>query len=396
MHITTNPDPFVANYVPGHGKDAILRSNEQLPITENCLPLPPPHANVPRVFVHIGPHKTGTTSIQDYFACNTEFLKQHNTYYLGKINMYDVKKCIQVPPDFLRPIIQTPSFQGLAKLRYMMHHYTSQGSNVIMSSEDIFNVPKNYTDELFVNLTHVYPVVGYRRYHEWLLSSYRFTFGEPKWYDMERWRNWDGHDNIPTLAEFITQFSNRMHPTLESLRKFYEMSQSTVRSCPQVLNFHSGDVTKEFMKLITEEDSIPASFYTNVNDESKIFAVDAEMLALKLHREGKIHIVLSRRVVVDVIQHKLAMLYKNSTPPLECLTSKEQRLLLEATKAAESQLLVYFQKPRNDKPVSKIDTRFCNINLTEMLEQPEWRNLMKKFKTGKLRQDDFKPVNSVP
>jgi hypothetical protein len=49
------------------------------------------------------------------------------------------------------------------------------------------------------------------------------------------------------------------------------------------------------MKLITTKESIPASFYTNFNDESKIFHVDAEMLALKeLHREGKIHIMLSR------------------------------------------------------------------------------------------------------
>ena len=374
--------------------ETTLNSNDA-----NCIPLPPPQANIPRIFIHIGPHKTGTTSLQDYLACNTEFLKRYNTHYLGKINMYDVKGCTMVPPDFLRPLIQTPSYQALSKLKYIVHYYQSRGKNVIMSSEDIFNIPRNQTDALFANLTHVYPVVGYRRYYEWLLSAYRFTYGEPKWYDLEVWRAWDGHDTIPSFREFVEMYNGRMHPTIEVSNKFRDMQHSTVKPCIQVLNFHNGDVTKEFMKLITQKDSVPTSVYTNVNDESKMFAVDSEVLALKLHREGKIHMVLSRRVVVDVIQFKLSLMYKNSTPPLSCLSPQEENSLLETTKTTEKQILPnYYGSPAGKSMLEtafreKSGTNaFCNIDFDEMLKDPSWVKLLIKLKAGKLRQSDFKPI----
>jgi hypothetical protein len=376
-------------------------SNErQLPNASDCLPLPPPFAKVPRIYVHIGPYKTGTTALQDYLACNTDFLKKQNTYYLGKINMYDVKRCNLVPPDFLRPLIQTPSLQVFSKLRYVMHHFRKQGGNVILSSEDIFSISKNYTSELFANFTHVYPVVGYRRYHDWLLSSYRFTFGEPKWYEMEMWKAWDGHNEIPTFRSFVGQYINKMHPTLESLHKFYEMQQpSAMQPCPQILNFHLGDVTKEFMKLITTTDSVPMPVYTNVNDERKLYAVDSEILALKLYGENKIHMLLSRRVVVDVLQHKLFLLYENSNPPLDCLSPEEERALLEATKSSEKHIIPELYDSQEGEAKLEADFRnasnrnvFCNIDLNTMLKEPPWEKLLLKLKAGKLRQDDFRPI----
>ena len=410
FHITHSVSDAIAQKIHVPAKQEVKAKSKQLAETKNeqllntnatnCIPLPPPQANIPRIYVHIGPHKTGTTSLQDYLACNTQFLKRQNTYYLGKINMYDVKGCIMVPPDFFRPLIQTPSYQALSKLKYIMHYYQSRGKNVIMSSEDIFNIPKNHTDELFANLTHVYPVVGYRRYYEWLLSAYRFNYGEPKWYDLEVWRAWDGHDTIPSFREFVGMYNGRMHPTLEVVKKFHEMQQSTARPCFQVLNFHIGDITQEFMKLITPKDSVPTSVYMNVNDESKVYAVDSEVLALKLHRERKIHIVLSRRVVVDVIQYKMSLMYKNSTPPLNCLSFEEETALLETTKTAEKQILPdYYNSPAGKsmlevafRQASEINA-FCNIDLDEMLKDPSWEKLLIKFKAGKLRQDDFKPLS---
>jgi len=312
--------------------------------------------------------------------------------------MYDVVKCDTVPPDFLRPLIQTPSYQGLSKLQYMIHHYRKRGSNVIMSSEDLFDMPNNYTIELFANVTTVYPVVGYRRHYEWLLSSYRFNYGEPKWYDMDKWRSWDGHDDIPTFRMFAKQYRDKIHPTIESLNKFYEMQQTKkVKTCPQILNFHLGDVTNEFMKLITLDD-VPTSVFTNVNDERRLYSVDSEILALQLYRQMKVHNVLSRRVVVDVLQHKMSLVYSNSTPPLDCLNSADEDVLLKQTKAAEKQILPeFYHSPSGESTIDKefqnaIDKKlFCNINLHEMLRDPVWDQTLLRLRKGRLRLDDFKP-----
>lgn len=74
------------------------------------------------------------------------------------------------------------------------------------------------------------------------------------------------------------------------------------------------------MKLIKLEDSVPASVFTNVNNERRPYSVDSGILALKLYRRFKVHNdVLSRRVVVDVLQHKMSLVYSNSAPPLDCL-----------------------------------------------------------------------------
>eukprot|EP00956_Cyclotella_meneghiniana_P026085 scaffold55597_cov68-Cyclotella_meneghiniana.AAC.6 len=215
---------------------------------------------------------------------------------------------------------------------------------------------------------------------------------------MDKWRSWDGHDDIPTFRMFAKQYRDKIHPTIESLNKFYEMQQTKkVKTCPQILNFHLGDVTNEFMKLITLDD-VPTSVFTNVNDERRLYSVDSEILALQLYRQMKVHNVLSRRVVVDVLQHKMSLVYSNSTPPLDCLNSADEDVLLKQTKAAEKQILPeFYHSPSGESTIDKefqnaIDKKlFCNINLHEMLRDPVWDQTLLRLRKGRLRQDDFKP-----
>ena len=378
-----------------------LQTHTPLKLNKDCMQLPPT-PKAPRVYLHIGPAKTGTTSIQDYLACNTEFLKDHNTHYLGKVNPNDIKKCGSVPPDFFRPLIQYPSIERMEKLREMMIWYQNKSQSVIISSENVFDIPKDLTDELFANMALVFPVIGYRRYYDWLLSSYRFNY-EPKWYDIGQWRSWDGHESIPTFRSFISQHrkEEEVHPTLAVMQNYTRtIQQSTsIKSCPQILNVHAGDVTQQFMTLITGKmDSLPISVHTNVNDEErKLYWVDAEILALKLHSEGRLALVLTRRIVVNVLQHKMSLLYnKNVTPPLDCLSTNEEEALLKATKLTEKQIVPeFFSSPLGE---AALETEFrdasdrkvfCNINFDEMLKDQAWDKVLLKLKSGRLQQSDF-------
>ncbi|KAL7516143.1 hypothetical protein ACHAWX_001189 [Stephanocyclus meneghinianus] len=383
-------------------------------VNDGCLPVS--SSPTPRIYLHIGPHKTGTTSLQDYLACNTEFLAQHRTHYLGKINPNDVKACPSVPPDLLRPLLQNPSARAAKQLQTAVAFHLSQNHSVILSSEDMLDIsPALLAEALSLSTTPavpIVPVVGYRRYHEWLTSLYRFRY-EPHWYDLDRWREWNDDDDddgsIPTLRSFVTPWiaERRAHPTLERLQNFSSFVVAWT-TCPLVLNLHADrDVATSFLEQITDAppSSMPPPWRANVRIREE-YAVDAEILALRLRREGKLAAVLPRRVVVDVLRNKMRSLYWKAdvevVPPLDCLGEEEEEALLRATREAEREVVSEFYR-RGGKDELEKEFRemagerheFCNVNLEEMLQEPGWETILWKLKMGRLREEDFAVRNVV-
>ncbi|KAL7476202.1 hypothetical protein ACHAW6_002080 [Cyclotella cf. meneghiniana] len=380
-------------------------------VNDRCLPVS--SSPTPRIYLHIGPHKTGTTSLQDYLACNTQFLAQHRTHYLGKINPNDVKACPSVPPDLLRPLLQNPSARAAKQLQTAVAFHLSRNHSVILSSEDMLDIsPALLAEALSLSTTPavpIVPVVGYRRYHEWLSSLYRFRY-EPHWYDLDRWREWDDDDDdddhaIPTMRSFVTPWieERRVHPTLGRLRNFSSFVAATAwTTCPLVLNLHSDrDITTSFLERITDAppSAMPPPRRANVRMRED-YAVDAERLALRLRREGKLAAVLPRRVVVDVLRNQMRSLYSKAdvgvVPPLDCLGEEEEEALLRATREAERDVVSEFYR-RGGKDELEKEFRemagerheFCNVNLEEMLQEPGWEIILWKLKMGRLREEDF-------
>eukprot|EP00804_Cyclotella_cryptica_P021393 CCRYP_021020-RA/>CCRYP_021020-RA protein AED:0.13 eAED:0.13 QI:163/1/1/1/0/0/2/106/489 len=427
--------------VPNRNAASSNENNAAYPLNDRCVPLSS-YSSPPRIYLHIGPHKTGTTSLQDYLACHTDFLAQHHTHYLGKINPNDVKPCRSVPtPDLLRPLIQHPSPKVVERLRRAVSFHLSRNHSVILSSEDMTEIPPGLLVEALsltedVNRTtfQIVPVVGYRRYHEWMVSLYRFQY-EPHWYDLDRWREWEEEEeedgeSIPTFRTFVNRWNEegRVHPTLETwfnvstlLAQFTELSTTAkstaaaattiILSCPQILNLHTkDDMTTSFLKLITNTtnpSTFPPPWHTNVHIP-KPYAIDAERLALKLYREKRLAPVLPRRVVVNVLQNKMALLYPKSSngtttttttivPPLDCLTNKEEEALLRLTRVAEERIVPEFfyngggnvSLEEEFREMAREQTAFCNVRLEEMLQESGWDTMLMKLKMGRLREEDF-------
>lgn len=363
-------------------KSTVLKTKEQ-PIThsQKCVK-PNPQSN-PAVFLHIGPPKTGTTSLQDYLACNTEILSKYNTMFLGKVNYKDVEQCESVPTDFDRPMVQYRSERGMRKLRAEIIKLRLQDQSVILSDEDYGNVPVELLGKLFANMTHVYPIVAYRRYYDWLLSYYKFTY-QPKWYE-PMWNNWEGHktDSIPSFRAFLKEFDGASHPTLKLMHMFSGILQEVTEesTCPQVLNLHEGEITEQIMTVVTgtnHTDKLPAPTASNVNHAAQ-FAVDMERLALKLYHQGIVPRYLARRKFVSMLQSQLDVMYVNSTPPLDCFSAEEENALLNKTKVAESMIVPdYFQSPEGEVALvsgfwrASIKKSFCNIDLDAMLNEDAW------------------------
>lgn len=347
-----------------------------------------------RIFVHVGPPKTGTTTLQDYFACNTATLLQYKTHFLGKVNPKDVKTCVQVPKDFIRPVIQYASQKGLSYLRTEIKNITSQNESVILSDEDFGTVSVPLLNELFANMTQVIPIVVYRRYHEWLLSLYNFHY-KPKWYDKKSWNKWDGHtiDAIPTFRAFLNQQDYMTHPTLQLYNKFSRTVEGATGhpSCTQVLNLHEGEIVQEFIALFAgtnESKLFPQPTKSNVNQHLP-YSVDMERLALKLVHEGKVDITTPRRQFVSMLHHQLNSLYfyRNTTPPLDCLSEDEENSLLQKTKDAERGLVPdYFGTERGEPMLEtgfhkmRDEKAFCNVDLDRMLGEDGWADFLAKSK----------------
>lgn len=386
----SSPDA-AAGILGSSGVDDLLRNATTITVdvesvNTNCL-----QATKKRVFVHIGPPKTGTTSLQDYFACNTETLAKFDTIFLGKINPKDVKQCSDVPIDFDRPMVQYRSGKAAYKLRREVMKYTSQNKTVILSDEDYINTPVAVLENFLVNIAaQVIPVVVYRRYHEWLLSLYNFKF-MPKWYE-RNWKKWEGHslDNIPTFRSFAAQREG-MHPTLKLMNDFSSIVEKATGSppCTQVLNLHDGEILKEFAALIVgrnNSNSFPAPVRSNVN-KAPPFSVDMERLALKLYMEGRVNAtIIPRRDFVSKLHSHVKWLYlnRNSTPPLDCYSPDEEKSLLEKTIHAESLIVPKFFSDNGKAPLEvgfqklSENKAFCNVDLDEMLREggDAWAQLL--------------------
>lgn len=357
--------------------------------TKNCL------ESSKRVFVHIGPMKTGTTSIQNYFACNSQTLDLYHTHYLGKVNPRDVKQCKQTPIDYDRPAVQYHSKQATAKLRHEILKYTSQNNSVILSDEGFVHMPPSLLDILFANITHVIPVVAYRRYHEWLLSLYHFKYNR-KWYE-RNWNAWEGHqlDDIPMLREFASQHGTTFHPTLELMNNFSTHVERITGAapCTKILNVHQGEIVQELTSLIVGENQfgsiekannfLKQSIRSNVN-KGLPFSVDVERLALKLNLERRVNTTAkSRRQVVSMLHTQIKKLYLNSTPPLNCLNLDEENALLWKAKDAERLIVPDFFASEEGEVLLEAqfhklsaEKAFCNLDLDEMLGEDGWEQFI--------------------
>ena len=312
------------------------------------------------------PRKTGSTSLQNYLTQHADYIRQHyHATYLGKVNPrnFHRRRRKSLPQDYLRQLNQFHVANGTLRFREIVRkHVLEQRHDVILSDEALdqqslvellqhlvvpITISNNNDDTPPTHRPLVYktvPIFVYRRYHEWLLSMYRFEYA-PKWYEANEWTNWptnihnkttlstntsnfihEHHDtplpsssfSIPTFAEYLSRFlsNDAPPPLLQSIRQFQQAwqhvhlktktnrpSHSVLPPCVHILrtDHHptNQSLTEQFMALVVNSSSTttlrrssphefpPETRRSNVNPQVA-FATDAERMALFLHYEGVI------------------------------------------------------------------------------------------------------------
>lgn len=148
----------------------------------------------PTAILHVGPHKTGTTSIQAAFSFYADSLAKENYFYLGKVNREyeglfhcdDVVKpyvfdCIRSDVDILSfPLNKDKCSLARKNISNQIDHHRKLGHNIIISDESfaIGPVSNDRWDELRTILDgfHVKVIVCYRHYFDWIFSYYNHIY----------------------------------------------------------------------------------------------------------------------------------------------------------------------------------------------------------------------------
>lgn len=367
----------------------------------------------PVLVLHIGPHKTATTTIQcelTYFRSELAQNKNAPLIYLGRTGVCNnessesfeyildsqaLGKCLdnEVPCNVQKEWKDSIELLGkLANKKY----------NVIVSDE-IFSriLPKKESLQLLHStlsqLFQVKVVIGYRRYFEWRVSSYSEAYKNAL---DEEWPRDGGRKIVPftTSYRYMRQGDQRryreaaeqagLHPTeyLQQLWTNYSFHVEIFNMHQDgdlITNFVSNQILPEGVKSALDIARMNANRMPQHKNPSASHVFDYDMLAVEALEKGLIpkHEMLSRQMVSNMIQQVL-----NEYPPNNitrmCLTESEQEELLEKSLSyerhlfpAQSDEFLANHKSEFEKAVRAF--RFCNLDTDELMQN--W-HVLKLFK----------------
>jgi hypothetical protein len=159
----------------------------------------------PRLFLHIGRNKAGSTTLQDYFAANTELLASHGIGY----GLYS-HACGSVPG-----LPNLPSHHDIIR-----HCRANPGQALLISNEIISSFWPHMIDELARDLAALDTkiLLYVRPYRDWIRSSYAFDV-----------RIGINGRNIDAYQQYIAPRTS-FWPCLEALARRFDWDRIRVRS----------------------------------------------------------------------------------------------------------------------------------------------------------------------
>ena len=121
------------------------------------------------IFLHIGRHKTGTSSIQHYFKENYEFFVKRNLNYITDEN----NKAFHYVPNILRE--ENYSKELMMDVNKQIRYETKNiNKNFLYSSEAFQNCSPSKINQIFQNTGHELVVIAYfREPISYYISSYK-------------------------------------------------------------------------------------------------------------------------------------------------------------------------------------------------------------------------------
>jgi hypothetical protein len=344
---------------------------------------------LPLFVMHVGPPKTGTTSLQHAIEQYNSMLIEDNYYFTGNSSFADhfnicVKRVRKANLDF--------TIECWKRILDTMESHRALGHNVILSNE-VISVQAQFSDfrQVIENLLsnwkpNVLIVVGYRHLHNFFPSTHYELQKNQRWPSVEEkgkyvtpfvkfWRYNHGKyalGPIPTPSLVISQF-----------RSFnYSVS---------VLDIETKEQITEFFCNILPQASQTCNYITRVPpqipklNENNKGLVNYDSLAILAFTRRYLKKEQTRKYLRYKIQafNEKTLNRGPNDFVLSCLDHHEEKIFLEESK--EHARLAGFSHLENkieiDFMKSRAKKKFCSINATVVFYQEEWQNFFRKAKT---------------
>ena len=341
----------------------------------------------PLFVLHVGPPKTGTTSLQYMIESYESLLFEDNYFSTGNASFIDsFNVCTRRVRKAGRVI------ECWSKLNGTLETHRSLGHNVILSNEMI-SVQTQAVDywDLIVSLLepwmpNVLVVVGYRHLHNFLPSTHYELQKNQRWpSSLERgksvtpfvkfWNQNHGQDllgPIPTPTTVIKQFRAAQ----------YNVSVLDIETKEQIGEFFCGILPDAARTCQHHLSQPPARHVLNTNDKGQVNYDSLAIIAFTRHYLKKDQTRKYVRNQVKEFNEKGLKRGPNDFP-LSCLNEDQQVQFLEESitharsagfSNMDDNIRVDFAKARDKK-------KFCSINATVAFEDPVWKDFFMKAKT---------------
>ena len=335
----------------------------------------------PRFVWHVGPLKTGTTSIQDGLSSldRAGFLAKDGWYFAGHSGSFR---------GIRENVFRTRFKAEMDRLRLM-------GKNVILSNENfsLFYGSEDYRRirEVLGDDWDVTVVIGYRPYFDWIPSMWSQSFKLKREENIGK-REYPWHDDRGEPTRRIMPMFPSYHKRMDSSSRFADSIADFVKPYFNIQMLHLYDPKGLQAKLVCDilqaraacAEGLRKSKKEKRANQANFDPIHSDVIAMEAARNGLINTAKWKRIAV--IEAVMAHL-QNRTMPMVCPNEDVLERLWE--QSLEKEVRVYPELAAQDPArTNKLregfqkkaeQNTYCRVDLERVLADPDWRNVLAPF-----------------
>jgi hypothetical protein len=356
----------------------------------------------PRFVMHVGPMKTGTTSLQDDVTRlawrgfldkdNWHYANRPRTFQDGSFMGHELTKVSWDDPQFIDTFIQEVN-----KLRPF-------NRNVFVSMED-YTVKWNDNPSWYKKLKEavgdqwdVEILCGYRPYFDWYSSFwYQIWHTDLSWLGYLPWKNDNGtwktiQPQFPNMWYWVSRTGLYVDAVYENASPYFpvkivNIEDKTKTITQQVLcDVLKADTTcQEFARLKRDDPT-----WRRVHNKGSLDPMRFDEIGLAAASAGLVNISKFNRtdVMYAIQKHVEEDLHQKATDlPFTCPKESELIEFWDRSNLIETKY-VPFLSEANPERETKLRERFrrklerktfCRVDTESILQNPEWKSFLEKF-----------------
>ena len=386
----------------------------------------------PRFVLHIGPHKTGTSSLQCQLNTLKSFLGQNSTVdYIGRIygdclpkedvrtfrnSIVDTRRLVSCLDRHEIDGYRCNETKDWNHFVQILLRLAEKHQSVILSDEAFarLRVSPSNMKLLHSTLTSVFDVrliVVYRRFWEWILSIHNEDFKPLA--RRHRYSVWPDQGGLPlqTFPDFYRRLRNSSSLNSEGIpvdtRYFftaYRQGKHPAEYLRDLFREHFDDIimlnvhdelydsllelflNKSFPEYTFPFEDIGRILQSQPESAKKNPSINLnfDIMAVAAYEKGLIShpSAYSRRQVSDLVKKRWHELYEGKEPDscMTCLSNAEEIELFEYSARLDERILAGSPSAKEKEtvwhPIESTPTpnlRFCNVNTGVLLDDPSWK-----------------------